>query len=285
MRKTAYEPQIHVRPIEILRYIMGYKKVVVAFLDILGTRDNQDFESKYRVHRAFHESMRDCQSRDREEAAYYRKVYSFSDCAYIFHGFREGVDESAEAEELLIQAALFNTTITTIRLLNDGYLVRGGVSFDDAYHDGLSFFGPAVEEAYVLESKKAVTPRILLADPLGERAKGFSDRAHREAFSEANPNIRFLPKRFYIPELIQKQNNAYHLNPFYILEMDFRRQIGDQEFTHEGLITSVARTLDEQILYYPWESKIRPKLEWMREYVANSKCSLECPNSSIAITR
>jgi hypothetical protein len=264
---------------------MSYKKTVVAFLDILGTRDNQDFESKHRVHRAFHESMRDCQARDREEASYYRKAYSFSDCAYIFHGFREDVDQGDDAEDLLIQVALFNTTLTILRLLNDGYLVRGGVSYGDSYSDDLSFFGPAVEEAFTLESKCAVTPRILLADSLGERAKRFSDKGHKDAFSETNPAFSLLPKRSFIPELIQEQGEKYHLNPFYILEMEYRLQIGEHEFNHQQLTESVAATIEEKIRQHPWESPVRPKLEWMREYVAKSKCSLVYPNSSITITR
>jgi len=264
---------------------MSYKKTVVTFLDILGTRDNQDFESKHKVHRAFHESMRDCQARDREEAAYYRRAYSFSDCAYIFHGFRDDVDQGNGEEDLLIQAALFNTTLTILRLLNDGYLVRGGVSYGDSYLDNLSFFGPAVEEAFILESKCAVTPRILLADSLGERAKRFSDKGHQDAFSETNPCFSLLPKRSFIPELIQQQNGRYHLNPFYILEMDYRLQLGEHEFNHKQLTESVAATIEEKILRHSWESPARPKLEWMREYVAKSKCSLIYPDSSIAVTR
>ncbi|SHF64854.1 hypothetical protein SAMN02745117_02366 [Lampropedia hyalina DSM 16112] len=264
---------------------MTYKKTVVTFLDILGTKDNQDFESKYKVHRAFHESMRDCQARDREEASYYRKVYSFSDCAYIFHGLRENNDYQTNEEERLIQVALFNTTLTTIRLLSEGYLVRGGISFGDAYLDDLSFFGPAVEEAFILESKKAVTPRILLSDSLGKCAKLFADKAHLECYSEANPIFNSLPKRSYIPELIQQQNNAYLLNPFYILEMEHRMQMGSHEFTHDELKSSVASTIEAQLHQYPWENPVRSKLEWMREYVANSRCSLEHPDSSFAMTR
>lgn len=263
---------------------MTYKKTVVAFLDILGTKNDQDFESKHRVHRAFHESMRDCQSRDRNKASYYRRIFSFSDCAYIFHGFRDGAVESTETEESLIQVALFNTMLTTIRLLNDGYLVRGGISFGDAHHDELSFFGPAVEEAYFLESKKAIVPRILLSNHLGERAKIFSDRAHQECYSEANPLFSVLPKRSYIPELVQQYNNTYHLNPFYILELEYRLQMGGFEFTHEALKKSVANAIEAQITLHPWESPARPKLEWMREYVENSKCSLESTGSSITIT-
>lgn len=263
---------------------MAYKKTVVAFLDLLGTRDDQDYASKYKVHRAFHESMSDCQSRDREEASYYRKVFSFSDCAYIFHGFRDGAVDSPETEELLIQAALFNTTLTTIRLLNDGYLVRGGICFGDAYHDDLSFFGPAVEEAYFLESKKAVVPKILISEKLGERAKNFSDRAHQECFSESSPYFNVLPKRTHLPELVQRQTNSYHLNPFYVLEMDFRMQMGGKEFNHEAITQSIAKNIEEKIILHPWESPVRPKLEWMKEYVENSRCSLVDPNGSIAIT-
>lgn len=253
---------------------MGYKKAVVTFLDILGTRDNQDFESKHKVHRAFHESMRDCQARDREGAAYYRRVYSFSDCAYLFHGLRDDSGQGSEAEDLLIQAALFNTTLTILRLLNDGYLVRGGVSYGNSYSDDLSFFGPAVEEAFFLESKCAVTPRILLADSLGERAKLFSDKGHQEAFSRINPYASLLPERSFIPELIQKQDNRFHLNPFYILEMDGQLQIGEHEFSHQQLIEAVAANIKEKIRRHSWESPARPKLEWMREYLSKSKCSL-----------
>ncbi|MDR1994263.1 hypothetical protein [Azonexus sp.] len=264
---------------------MTYQKSIVAFLDILGTKDNQSFESKHKVHRVFHESMKEFQARDRLEADYYRKAFSFSDCAYIFHGFREGVDDSHHAENLLIQAALFNTTLTTIRLLNEGYLIRGGIAYGDAYHDDLSFFGPAVEDAYILESKKAVTPRILISESLGERAKIFSDNAHQKELSEKNPNFKLLPKRSYIPELIQKNGAAYYLNPFYIIEMECQLKIGQYNFSHDELTKSVIANIEAQIHHYPWESPVRPKLEWMREYAINSKCSLEQPNSSFAFSR
>lgn len=264
---------------------MAYKKAIVAFLDILGTKGNPDFESKYKIHRSFHESMLEFQSRDKEEANYYRKVFSFSDCVYIFHGLREGAEDVDDAEERLIQVALFNTTLTTIRLLNDGYLVRGGISYGDTYHDELSFFGPAVEEAYFLESKKAVTPRILISDLLGERAKVFADKAHHENFSETSRYFNILPKRSYIPELIQWKNNAYHLNPLYILEMEYRLQMGEREFTHQELVQAILKNVETQIDQHPWEDPVRAKLEWMREYATNSRCSLEHSDSSITITK
>ncbi len=264
---------------------MGYTKNVVSFLDILGTRDNNDFDSKYKVHRAFHDSILDCEKRDRLEASYYRKVFSFSDCAYIFHGCRENFNTSIEDEDRLIQTAFINTTLTVIRLLNEGYLVRGGISFEDTYHDELSFFGPSVEEAYILESKKAIVPKILISAPLGQRAKNFSDRAHDQCFGKRNPNFALLPKRSYIPELVQQDNNAYHLNPFYILEMDDRMVMGEHEFTHEALTKAVSAAIERQIPLHPWESPVRAKLEWMKEYVAKSKSSLEDPSGSIAFTK
>lgn len=264
---------------------MSYKKAVVSFLDILGTRENQEFASKHKIHRAFHESMQDCEKRDRSEVAYYRKVFSFSDCAYIFHGIRNKTPSTQAEKNHLVQSALLNTTLTTLRLLNEGYLIRGGISYGDTYHDDLSFFGPAVEEAYINESKKAITPKIFISDELGKEAKEFSDRVHKEAFSKENPNFKLLPERSYIPELIQKNGATYLLNPLYILEMDSTAKIGEHEFCHEELTTSLLKKIEAQIYRHPWESPARVKLEWMREYVANSRCSLINPKSSFAFTR
>ncbi len=61
-----------------------------------------------------------------------------------------------------------NTSVSLLRFLNAGYLVRGGVTFGKAYFDELGFFGPAVEEAFRLESKHANVPIVALDSKLGE---------------------------------------------------------------------------------------------------------------------
>lgn len=130
------------------------------------------FEEKYKIHRIFHESVKTSQELQDTEGkghvAYTRKLFSFSDCAYIFYKYKPNIDEPRKDINKLLQVALFNTSLMTLRLLNEGYLIRGGVTYGSAYFDDLSFFGPAVEVAYFLESKEAKTPRIIIDPAFGE---------------------------------------------------------------------------------------------------------------------
>jgi hypothetical protein len=48
-------------------------------------------------------------------------------------------------------------------IIFDGIFVRGGISFGDVVHDKNLLFGPAMTEAYYLESKYAKFPRIILS--------------------------------------------------------------------------------------------------------------------------
>ncbi len=49
-------------------------------------------------------------------------------------------------------------------LLDLGVLVGGGVSFGPLYHDASVVFGPALVEAYHLESDCAKFPRVIGSD-------------------------------------------------------------------------------------------------------------------------
>ncbi|MCS4281108.1 hypothetical protein [Stenotrophomonas rhizophila] len=264
---------------------MAYKKTVVAFLDVLGTKENKDFDSKLRIHKAFHESMKEYQARDRPEASYFRKVHTFSDCAYIFHGTRSGDSNDSTSEDHLVQTALFNTSLTTLRLLSEGFLVRGGVSLSDAYQDDLGFFGPAVEEAYELESKRAIFPRIILAHELGKRAKEFSEAAHKALLSETNPSLCGLPQRSFLPKLVHHSDDGYYVNPLYLLEMESLVILGGKEYTHASLTASILRSIEINLERQSSDSPVRVKLEWMKEFTARSRSSLLGNSQSIAVER
>jgi hypothetical protein len=59
--------------------------------------------------------------------------------------------------------------------LRIGVLIRGGYSFGQLYHENGVVFGEAMVDAYQLESKHAVYPRILVSDRILEQLNGFSD--------------------------------------------------------------------------------------------------------------
>lgn len=55
--------------------------MIVIFLDILGSREMSSFEEKYKIHRIFHESVKQSQdlqgTKEKEHVAYTRKLLVF----------------------------------------------------------------------------------------------------------------------------------------------------------------------------------------------------------------
>jgi len=188
----------------------GYQNMVVIFVDLLGTKNNKKFDDKFLIHRLFHSEARTNEERNLNHVIYDRKVYSFSDCAYFFYYYKDGIEESRKNDMKLIQIAMFNTSVSLLRILNAGYLVRGGIAFGEAYFDELGFFGPAVEEAYGLESNYADVPMIALNPELG---KSFCEWEKRDTNMEI---VNWLMTSR--PRLVEEDKNKYFLNMFYQLE-------------------------------------------------------------------
>lgn len=152
-----------------------YSRMAVIFIDLLGTKNNKEFRSKYYIHRLFHEEAKKNEKRNPEHVVFERRVYSFSDCAYFFYYFKDGKEHSRKDEMKMLQVAMYNTSQSILRILNAGYLVRGGVALGDAFIDELGFFGPAVEEAYKIESEYADVPMVALTPELGNEYCDFED--------------------------------------------------------------------------------------------------------------
>lgn len=68
-----------------------------------------------------------------------------------------------------------------------GYLLRGGLTYGDVYHDSDFIFGPAMIKAYDLESKSAIYPRIIIADEIIE----FGQKHLPKFFNEDMENYVF----------------------------------------------------------------------------------------------
>jgi hypothetical protein len=59
--------------------------------------------------------------------------------------------------------------------LKIGILIRGGYSFGQLYHQNGVVFGEAMVEAYRLESREAINPRILVSDRIIDQMKGLPE--------------------------------------------------------------------------------------------------------------
>ena len=147
-----------------------YDNYLVIFVDILGSKNRESFEEQYRVNSIFHDAFDEYKD-TLDYVVYQRKVYSFSDCAYVFYNYKEGIGESRKDDGKLFTVALCNCASLFLKLISERIIFRGGVAYGEAYVDSerAMFFGPAVNSAYLLESKEAIHPRVLIQDELATK--------------------------------------------------------------------------------------------------------------------
>lgn len=248
----------------------SYKKMVVIFVDLLGTKNNVKFEDKYYIHRLFHGEAKINEQRNLEHVIYNRKIYSFSDCAYFFYYYKENIEEERKNDMKLLQIAMANTANSLLRILNSGYLLRGGIAFGDAYLDDLGFFGPAIEEAYRLEASFADIPIIALSSELGERFCKWED-------SETNMEMVELMMTSR-PTLVEQESGKYFLNMFYQLEaFNSSLSLEDENLNiyniKEKLFEVISRDKEKYRNMKRSEttdvkrSSVYEKISWMEEYL------------------
>lgn len=149
---------------------LRYKNRIVAFLDILGWKSAilSNKCERGNVVKALGMTLAQLQGvakhfnslndllLDEQTWAGNPVITQFSDSLVI------SVDDDRQGREAL-QNALF---VITSNLIAFGFLLRGGVTRGEIFHDGNLVFGPALIEAYDLESKVASTPRVILSKEL-----------------------------------------------------------------------------------------------------------------------
>jgi len=149
---------------------MNYENRVVCFIDIMGFselvsstvdksgNDNQD--NLKRVLRALKriEEMVNGIHLDPDNS---KEITQFSDSIIISFLYKE------ESE---VFHTLLSLRYLLIDLISEGILLRGGITSGKIIHTKNIVFGPAVIDAYIMESKAANYPRIIVDDSIFEIA-------------------------------------------------------------------------------------------------------------------
>ena len=149
---------------------MDFSKYLVIFIDVLGSKGRNGFDEQYRVSSIFHEEFERNQNAAPSHVIHQRKIYTFSDCAYIFYNYKDGIEDSRKDAGTLFNVALCNCEPLFLKLLSERIIFRGGMAYGDAYVDSgrAMFFGEAVTRAYQMESSLAVHPRVLVDDVIAD---------------------------------------------------------------------------------------------------------------------
>lgn len=90
----------------------------------------------------------------------------FSDTLVILDPFSERVEPEVTVIGLALQAAWVQ-----VNLAMAGFFLRGALTIGEAHLEDDLLFGPALVEAYELERKSAVHPRIVLSDKAADLMK------------------------------------------------------------------------------------------------------------------
>jgi len=260
---------------------MGYQQAIVYFVDILGTKNITNFDRKYEINSIFHNVLEKNQAKNLllSHTIYERHISVFSDCSYIIYYYKDNVPENKKEILNLFSTSLYNMSYVILEFLKHNFLCRGGVSIGDVYFEKNRniIFGPAVEQAYLLETKEAKYPRIVIEEKWAEKYLEMENKYYEKM--DAFLSEKSLEANGHI--ILKDSDNKYHLNYLNTVKQGlFYSEIPDVKGFYAGLLEYSSETLidyeeklkrtandDEKIEI----SKIIEKHKWFKDYLYISR--------------
>jgi hypothetical protein len=197
---------------------MGYQEGIVYFIDILGSKNITDFNTKLKINSAFHDILEKNQAENTvlNHTIYERHIFVFSDCAYIIYYYKDNVPEAKKHLVELLGTSLRNTSFVILKLLYYHVLCRGGIAVGDVYfeNDRNLAFGPAMECASSLESKCAIYPRILIEKEWAKKYLTMEINYYKNMAEDYSNSFVEKYQKALGHIVIQDYDGNYHLNYF-----------------------------------------------------------------------
>lgn len=227
-----------------------YKSRYIAFLDILGFKNLVcQSESNQQTLNIINEAL-DYTSRVQNEN--YEGDWSMVDLGKQVSVFSDSVVISYEMTR---PGAGFFVLMDLIYICNDllgvGIPVRGGVTVGLLVHQNNKCFGPAMVEAYGIESEVAIYPRIVVDPRVIEYDLQYKGK---------NNTVEFEEK--YIKSLIEidERDGCIYLD--YLSQYN---EFNDFE-TYQWYICNVRNFIINSIQEFSSNQKILLKYEWLKNY-------------------
>lgn len=223
-----------------------YKNRIIAFVDILGFKNlvEDSTTNKYEFQKILDSLDRFRELKKEKEDQHYIndvKVTTFSDSLVISYP----VDEK-DRDIDVFYSILLDLTRLQLDLLDNNVIIRGGIAIGKLRHTQNEIFGPAMNEAYYLESKVAKYPRIVV------RERVIMD--YLKKYVDNNPNKIKLLKLLRLDE----DANVYFLD--YLGKKDLFNSTIDYN--------TMLQTIESIIIHGKKSSdgKTLEKYEWLGEY-------------------
>ncbi|HVW98709.1 MAG TPA: hypothetical protein VHA56_22265 [Mucilaginibacter sp.] len=239
---------------------LAYEERVTVFIDILGFKEmlSETISSKgdprqEKINEIVdaYRAIRDVWDLDLGKEKDYRsvsknskRITTFSDCLVISF-------KTTEKDEVMY--TLLEIKWMIMRLVDRGILCRGAITHGKLIHTEEILFGPALAEAYILESKAAMYPRVILHADILKIAK--ENRMHpNDPYNEDEELVSLLEKdtdgMYYIDYFAKAQEELD--DPEYDFP-SYMQKLGDK--IRKGLMGSSSI----------FKSDIKVKYRWMKE--------------------
>jgi hypothetical protein len=238
---------------------MNYENRIVAFIDILGFRALLDetvakdgTDDPKRIDDVIHAytSIREIWDLDKKSETHRLSTYSSKKVTI----FSDSIVVSFIAEE---PSEVFYTLLEIkwliMRLLNHKILCRGAVALGKLIHSDEYIFGPALVEAYTLESKAALYPRVILDRNIVDAGTTFKSRDHTSR-----------QEREYLESLLEKDSDGmYYIDYFFKTQSE----LDDPEYDFPAYIENLGAIIRKGLMGSTHHTKadLRIKYSWMRE--------------------
>lgn len=156
----------------------SYERRLVLFLDFLGFREHvkrttKDIRFLSKIIRAIN-TVSELGNDDRD---FYKsqRITQFSDCIVLSYR----IDEEAAVFWML-----FDIAVCILDIVGQGFLLRGAVTVGNLIHTRDYLIGPAIIEAYELESRVAKYPRVLIDKKVIKVARQAPRKGHTDVEEE-----------------------------------------------------------------------------------------------------
>ncbi|WP_273150778.1 hypothetical protein [Methylophaga thiooxydans] len=238
---------------------MMYEKRIVAFIDILGfkalldetvDKNGKDNEKAIDSVVSAYEAIRDIWDLNKKpdyldtKSSETKKVSIFSDCLVV--SFE--INQSSEVFFTLLEIKWL-----IMRLISRKILCRGAVSLGKFIHTDNYLFGPALVEAYTLESKAAMYPRVILDHTVIEAGANNDSLEHS-----------FNQQQQYVESLLEQDSDGmFYIDYFFKAQSE----LNDPEYDFPEYIENLADVIRKGLMGSSHHSKadVRVKYSWMRE--------------------
>lgn len=230
--------------------VVNYDLRYVAFLDLMGFKsmveqsiDNQIILNNINVALSYIGNM---------QHDNYNGIMAMVDLGKQVTAFSDSIIVSYDAS---MPGGGFHVLMDLVYICNDllgvGIPVRGGVTVGQLIHDEQKCFGPAMIEAYLMESQKALFPRIIINQSVLEYDLTKSGEANTIEYEE-----EYLRRIIKVDPLDK------------LLFLDYMKQWNefDEPEVYNEYIIKTREFIIKNLNMYADNERLYPKYEWLKWY-------------------